>query len=120
MQRAATSMRCPSFDWSQPSLQPFGEKKDAHADQDDKANCRIGTGKVETIRQFVDELAETAEVDEILDAHNIDQGKDQPEPHADEDGRQGRREQYLPELLPRREIEAAPHIDQHPPCGGKT
>src|SRR3954453_24036304 len=100
-QRVAKSRCRPSFDWSEPSLQPFGEKKDAHADQKDKANCGVGAGKIEAIRQLIDELAETAEVDEIFHTHNVDQSKDHLEPHADEDGRQGRREQYLPELLPR-------------------
>src|SRR5258708_1470295 len=101
-------MLCPSSDRSQPLFQPFGKKKDAHADQNDKADCGVGTGKIEAIRQLVDELTEATKVDEILDTHNIDQGKDQPEPHTDEDGRQGGREQYLPKLFPSCEVEAAP------------
>ena len=90
------------------------------ADQDHEADRRIGSGEIVALGQLVDELPEPAEIDQELDADDVDQREDQPEPHADEDGRQRRREQYLPELLRGREVEAAPDIDQHAPRAGKA
>ena len=58
------------------------------ADQDDEADRRVGPGQIVALGELVDELAEAAEIDQELDADDVDQREDQAEPHADEDGRQ--------------------------------
>ncbi len=73
--------------------------KNTHADQNDKADRGIGAWEIVAFGQFVDELAEAAEVDQEFDADDVDQREDQAELNADKDGRQRRREQDFPELL---------------------
>src|SRR5215470_5730614 len=92
---------------SQPSLEPVGEKEEHDADQDDEADRRVGAGEVVALREIVDELAESAEIDQELDADDVDQRKDHAEPQAHEDGRERGRKQDFPEQLELSEIEAA-------------
>src|SRR5581483_11393018 len=88
-----------SVDRSQPSFEPLRKHEDADADQNYEADRRIGAGEVIALRELVDELAEPAEIDQELDAYDVDQRKDQTQPQANEDGRQRGRKQNLPELL---------------------
>src|SRR6476620_4289543 len=99
-----------SLDRSQPSLESFGENEDADADQDHEADRRIGAGKIVAFGKLVDELAKAAEIDQELDAHDIDQRENQPEPHADKDRRQRRRKQIFQDLLGGGRVEASPPL----------
>src|ERR1043166_2641672 len=113
-------MRIASVARSQPSLHPAGHGEKAHAHEDDATDRRIGPGEIVSLGEFVDKLAQSAEVDEKLDAHDVDQCEDQPQPDADEHARQRCREQDLPELLRLRELEAAPDVDQYASGSGES
>src|SRR5215510_4400027 len=68
-----------SVDRSEPSFDPFGEHEEQHADQDHEADRCVGAGQVVAFGQLVDELAEPAEIDEKLDADDVDEGEDHAE-----------------------------------------
>ena len=93
--------------------------KNTIAGQDHEQDRAVGAGQVVALGELVDELAEAAEVDQELDADDVDHREDEPEPQADEDRRQRRRQQDLAELLRRRELEAAADVDQHLPRAGE-
>src|ERR1700691_3812986 len=97
----------------QPSLGPFGDHEENDADENDETDRRIDARQIVALGQIVDELAEAAEIDQILDADYVDQRENQPEPDADKNRRQRGRKQDLPELLRRRKLETAANIDEH-------
>src|SRR5689334_24812658 len=92
---------------SEPSFDPFGADEEQYADQDHEAYRRVGPGQIVALGELVDELAQTTEVDEEFNAHNVDERKDHAEPHADEDGRQRRAKQNFPVELRGREFKAS-------------
>src|SRR5439155_11575521 len=98
---------------TQPSLNSFGDVEEQHAHQHDKSNRCVSPGQVVALGQFVDQLTEAAEVDQELDADNINHREDQPEPQAHEYRRQRRGQHDLPEHLCRREVERAADVDQN-------
>src|SRR6202011_5986160 len=98
---------------------PAGDGEEAHAYQNDETDRRVGSREIVTLGELVDELPESAEVDEKLDADDVDQREDEPEPDADEHAGQRRGKQDLPELLGLRELEAAPDVDQYPSRAGE-
>ena len=87
----------------QPSLDPFGEVEENDRDQDHEQDSAVGPGKVVPLGELVDELTEATEVDQELDADDVDHRENEAEAQAHEDRRQRRRQQNLPELLRRRE-----------------
>src|SRR5215213_9612866 len=95
---------------SQPFFYSVGDEEEEDADEDDEANRRVSARQVIAFRKIVDELAEPAEVDQELDADDVDQREDHAETHPDENGRQGSRKVYFPEQLHFVELEAAPDI----------
>src|SRR5262249_40900530 len=105
---------------SQPSLDPFRRHEEQEAHQNDQADRRIGAGEIVTLGKIVDQLAESAEIDQELDADHVDQRENQPEAHADKDRGQGGWKQDLPELLRRRELEAFADVDQHTARAGES
>ena len=60
-------------DWSEPSLSSLQSHEKQNAYQDDKADRRVGAGKIIAFGKVVDELSETAEIDEKFCPHDIDQ-----------------------------------------------
>src|SRR5436190_14388122 len=88
---------------SEPSFDPFGADEEQYADQDHEADRRVGPGKIIALGELVDELTESAEVDQELDADDVDQREDHAEPHADENSRQRRWNQDFPVELRGRE-----------------
>src|SRR5215211_570793 len=116
----ATGSRGALIDRPEPSLQPFQNDEDADAHQNNEADRGIGAGQIIALGKLVDELAEPAEIDQELDADDVDQSEDQSEPQANEDGGQRGRKEYLPELLRAGEVKAAPDIDQHAAGAGET
>src|ERR1043166_4641412 len=74
-----TAARVRSGDRSQPSLNSVGEKEEHDADQDDEADRRVGAGQVVALGKIVDELAEAAEIDQELNADDVDQREDHAE-----------------------------------------
>ena len=96
---APQRLRCrpASVDRSQPSLEPLRQDEHADTDQDHEADRRVGAGKIVALGQLVDELAEPAEIDQKLDTDDVDSAKISPSRTSDEDRRQRRRKQNLPE-----------------------
>src|SRR5579885_3907481 len=110
MRHAAHAGHSQLIDRSQPSLDALQRHEESDAYQDNEEDRRIGAGEVVSFGKVVDELAETAGIDEELDADDVDQREDQSEPHADEDRRQRGGKQDLPELLGAGQVEAPAHI----------
>src|ERR1700752_1057286 len=86
---------CVSAGRSQPSLGPFRGHEEHDADENDEANRGIDAGEVVTLGKLVDQLSEAAEIDQKLDADDVDQCEDQPEPDTDKNRRQCRGKQDL-------------------------
>src|SRR6185312_14984793 len=84
---AAAARTAGSVDRSQPSLKPFHQDEHAHADQDHEADRGVGSRQIVALGKLVDKLPQPTEIDQELDPDDVDQGKDQPEPQPDEDGR---------------------------------
>ena len=84
---------------SQPSLEAFGEIEEHDRHQDHEQDRSVRAGQVVALGELVDELAEAAEVDQELDADDIDHREDEAEPQTHENGWQGGGQQDHAELL---------------------
>src|SRR5258708_2252639 len=76
----------------QPSLEPLAQIEEADADQNDEEDRAVHSRNLEALREIGDELTEAAEIDQELDADDVDEGEDQAEPEAVADRRDRRRE----------------------------
>src|SRR5260221_12694106 len=88
-----------SIHGSQPSLEPLREDEHGNTDQDHEADRGIGSGEIVPLGKLVDKLPKTAEIDQKVDADDIDEPEDQTEPQAREDGRQRGGSKHVPKLL---------------------
>src|SRR5262249_253947 len=105
---------------SEPSLEPLHDDEYQNAHEDDKANRSVHSWKIVTLGQLVDELPETAKIDEKLHADDVDECENQAKAYADKNGRQCCRKQDFPELLRLAQLETPAHVDQHSSGAGEA
>src|SRR5262249_49828905 len=111
-----TKRKIELVDRPQPSLGFLERHEKQHAHQDHEADRRVGACKIIAFGKVVDELPETAEIDEEFGPDDIDQCEYQAKADAYKDRWKGRGKEDLPKLLRRRQLEAAADIDKNFAC----